>query len=301
MRDESVFSFLTKSPGPRLPRIALMGEFSAGKSTLANLMIGTNPLPVQVVATQLPPVWISHGRQEAMIVDLDGHETPCDLHALQGIVPEDVAFIRFYCEEEILRRCDIIDMPGISDPNMSSTVWERMMPLADGVLWCSPATQAWRQSEAAVWNEIDECVQDNSLLVLTRADMLTRDKDKQKVLNRVKGEAERTFAKVLMISLTLARDAGEDADLWKRSGADEFVSGFLALVERISRGLKEESLSDVKPEPVSELDALEPEQDSFSRRSSQPRRPEIGLQREGNMAAKSTTEPDPMSYMPKFS
>ena len=41
------------------PLVALMGEFSAGKSTLSNLLIGKQALPVNVTATQLPPVWMS--------------------------------------------------------------------------------------------------------------------------------------------------------------------------------------------------------------------------------------------------
>ena len=50
--------------GLRKPRIALMGEFSAGKSTLANMLVGAQHLPVQVTATQLPPVWISQGNAQ---------------------------------------------------------------------------------------------------------------------------------------------------------------------------------------------------------------------------------------------
>ena len=40
----------------RKPVIALMGEFSAGKSTLLNLLVGRNILPTQVTATRMPPV-----------------------------------------------------------------------------------------------------------------------------------------------------------------------------------------------------------------------------------------------------
>ena len=36
------------------PRIALMGEFSSGKSTLLNLLIGEALLPTKVTATELP-------------------------------------------------------------------------------------------------------------------------------------------------------------------------------------------------------------------------------------------------------
>ena len=54
------------------PVIAIMGEFSVGKSTLSNLLIGSNPLPVKVTATQLPPIWLSYGEQDPFREDLDG-------------------------------------------------------------------------------------------------------------------------------------------------------------------------------------------------------------------------------------
>ncbi|WP_299503096.1 dynamin family protein [uncultured Roseobacter sp.] len=223
----------------RRPRMALMGEFSAGKSTLANLMIGSDPLPVQVIATQLPPVWISYGSEPAVIVDLQGNETPCDLEALQEISTQETAFIRIQSEEEILKMCDVIDMPGISDPNMPSDVWARILPLADGVIWCSPATQAWRQSEASVWENVPPHIQEHSILLLTRGDMLVSERDRKKVLRRVRAETEGLFASSMIMSLTQARDAEDDADLWDQSGAELFVSEFLSIVNGLTDRLAE--------------------------------------------------------------
>ncbi|MFK7761768.1 MAG: dynamin family protein [Roseobacter sp.] len=297
-------AFWIEPEGPRRPRIALMGEFSAGKSTLANLMIGTSPLPVQVVATQLPPVWIRYGNQPPVIVDLQGNETPCDFELLQDIDPQEVAFIRFYCEQEVLTKCDIIDMPGISDPNMSSAVWERIMPFADGVLWCSPSTQAWRQSEAAVWDSMEERVRQNSLLVLTRGDMLLTDMDKSKVMRRVKSEAGGLFAEVLMISLSLARDAGDDEEMWTRSGADEFVARFLELVDTLATqidGDTAEVASHSVDKMASRLEitldpAPEPKADAIV-----PRRPALRVSEPQDSRERSPDMPDPLSFMPKFS
>ena len=66
------------------PVIALMGEFSAGKSTLANLLLGEGRSPVQVTATQLPPVWFSYGSEAPYKVDLDGNEDP------NALFPQDL-------------------------------------------------------------------------------------------------------------------------------------------------------------------------------------------------------------------
>ncbi len=297
--------FWTEPDGPRRPRIALMGEFSAGKSTLANLMIGTSPLPVQVVATQLPPVWIRYGNQPSTIVDLDGVETPCDFESLQNINPEDIAFIRFFCEQEVLKKCDIIDMPGISDPNMSSVVWERIMPFADGVLWCSPATQAWRQSEAAVWDSIEDRVRQNSLLVLTRGDMLLNDKDKSKVLKRVRMETGDLFAEVLMISLLLARDAGDDEEMWAQSGADTFVARFLDLVDDLAAGVAAGDNDTVTSALTSNVADAHVAAASAAPKSAVdgvvPRRPSLRVSEPAESTVSDAEAPDPMSFMPKFS
>jgi hypothetical protein len=295
MTDPAKPAFWTEPDGPRLPRIALMGEFSAGKSTLANLMIGTDPLPVQVVATQLPPVWIRYGDAPSVIVDLEGNETPCDLETIENIAPEDVAFICFHCEQEILRKCEIIDMPGISDPNMASDVWERIIPFADGVLWCSPATQAWRRSEAAVWEEIEDRVRQNSLLVLTRGDMLLNERDKSKVFKRVRAEAGDLFADISMISLALARDAGDDEEVWAMSGADEFVARFLELIETIA-----ERLDPAGERPaVSSAQPVSPQE--MAPGGIVPRRPVPLRRTTREIAPEPTSDPDPMSFLPKFS
>lgn len=223
----------------RKPCIALMGEFSAGKSTLANLLIGAEPLPVQVVATQLPPVWIAYGDDAPYRVDLEGEEFPVALDNLAVAPLEETAYIKIFYKEDVLLHCDLLDMPGISDPNMSPEVWQRMISMAQGVLWCSHATQAWRQSEAAVWASLPSELYRNSLLLLTRVDKLTSQRDRDKVVRRVRAETEGLFMDCLPISLLQATKEQDDYDAWQQSGAGEFAKLFAALLQ----GLAQETAS----------------------------------------------------------
>ncbi|WP_300035025.1 dynamin family protein [uncultured Roseobacter sp.] len=292
-----------------MPRIALMGEFSAGKSTLANLMIGTNHLPEQVIATQLPPVWVTWGDSEPVLVGLDGTEKECDLKNPGSIPSEGTAYIRVCCREEILKHCDILDLPGISDPNMSSDVWERVLPLADGVVWCSPATQAWRQSEAAVWKSLPEELHARSLLLLTRGDMLATQRDKARVLRRVTAETQDVFADTLMISLLQARDSGDDETLWEESGADQFVARFLEIVGSLREEIAARGeLPDDQPLPVglasyeADPEVGEPELlYTAAEGSVTPRRPVTSGQRVVRPARPDPDEDDEVSFAPKFS
>lgn len=208
------------------PVFALMGEFSAGKSTLANLMIGTGVSPVRVTATQLPPVWFRHGTGNPVVVGLDGTETEIAIGDLERVSVEDTAHVRVYVEAELLEIIDVIDMPGNSDPNMSADVWRRAVHHANGVIWCSHATQAWRQSEAAVWEDLPRELYPASILLLTRFDKIKSEIDKARVLRRVKAEAGGLFHSILPVSLLEAATA-EDHDQWAASGAEAFLAALL--------------------------------------------------------------------------
>lgn len=220
-------------PMTRKPRIAIMGEFSSGKSTLCNVLMGARPLLEKVTATQLPPVWLSYGPDDAFTMGLDGHAYDLDLAELERVSLETTEHIRIHMKSDILRYCDLIDMPGISDPSMSSEVWERMTHMADGVLWCTHATQAWRQSESGVWSTFPEEIRRNSLLLITRFDKLVTESDRQKVVRRVVGETEGLFAEVIPVSLLKAMSAGDDEEKWRESGAQAFSSSLFEIIHRL--------------------------------------------------------------------
>ena len=227
---------MTDAPvlGPRKPRIALMGEFSAGKSTLSNLLMGARPLPEKVTATRLSPVWIRFGDESPYRVDMDGTIEPVSLDRLEDIPVEDTRVIHLFMESDLLEVCDLIDFPGISDPNMSSEVWERMLTEVDAVIWCTHATQAWRQSEAAVWESMPDTIRENSILLITRYDKLTNDRDRARVLKRVSRETEGQFGGVFPISLLQAIQSGDDMAKWEASGAGPFAAHLIEMIERLA-------------------------------------------------------------------
>lgn len=238
----------------RKPRIAIMGEFSSGKSTLCNVLMGARPLLEKVTATQLPPVWLSYGPDDAYTVGLDGLAYDLDLAELEGVSLETTEHIRIFMKSDILRYCDLIDMPGISDPSMSSEVWERMTHMADGVLWCTHATQAWRQSESGVWATFPQEMRRNSLLLITRFDKIIKATDRVRVVKRVVGEIEDLFAEVIPVSLLKAMAAGDDETKWIDSGAQTFSTALFDIIHRlIDEGFPEagsEKDPPIKPDPL---------------------------------------------------
>jgi hypothetical protein len=189
---------------------------------------------------------------------LDGHAYDLDLAELEDVSLETTEHVRIFMKSDILRYCDLIDMPGISDPSMSSEVWERMAHLADAVLWCTHATQAWRQSESGVWSTFPAEMRDNSLLLVTRFDKIVGDTDRAKVLKRVKQETEGLFADVFPVSLLQAMRAGDDEGKWVESGADSFTKALFDIIHRIiDEGHPEpgeEGKPMIRPDPADETE-----------------------------------------------
>ncbi|WP_120499699.1 dynamin family protein [Roseovarius sp. EL26] len=219
----------------RKPVFALMGEFSAGKSTLMNFLLGKETLPTQVTATQLPPVWFSWGNRSPYVLRNDGRREDITLDRLEEVGVEDAQFVRIFVEAEILEAVDLIDTPGISDPKISGDVWQRAVGQANGVIWCTHATQAWRETERATWVSLPERLQQNSLLLITRSDTLGA-KDRQKVLRRLNRETGSLFNRLILFS---ARDAinarvnDDDPELALRSGSGKMFDSLSEITESI--------------------------------------------------------------------
>ena len=149
-----------------------------------------------------------------------------------------------FLKAEVLELCDIIDTPGISDPNMAPEIWQRAATEADGVLWLTHATQAWRQSEAAVWESMAESLAETSLLLVTRIDKILTERDRMRVLARVRKETDGEFRNVLPISVIQALAADGDLEAWQASGGEAFSEALLDIIAVIERRIRVHALND---------------------------------------------------------
>jgi hypothetical protein len=220
----------------RKPVIALMGEFSSGKSTLLNLLLGQNILPMQVTATRLPPIWLRYGDEAPYRVDLDGQKHPVDWSDTSTVPLDDTRYIRLFCKAEILKRCDLIDTPGISDPSIPVRYWIRTVGYANAVLWCTHAAQAWRESERGAWIDLPQRLREVSLLLVTRKDKLKSAEDLGKVDRRLRRETADLFNAHLFLSLTHALAASQSGNVaaWEASGARDFAEKLDILVDGVT-------------------------------------------------------------------
>ena len=219
----------------RRVRIAIMGEFSAGKSTLLNALVGRPVAPIRVTATQASPLWVSRGETaSAEIFGQDGTRRAVEVDDIQKIDAERVRLVRLRLPTSGLERFDVIDTPGLLDPLLSEDVLHRAARLADMAIWCTSAVQAWRRSEEAAWSSLPERLRRESVLVVTHADRLS-ERDQGRVLARLGRETEGLFRERLLVSSSQAARARIEgpAEGWETSGAARLQAVLEGLVGEI--------------------------------------------------------------------
>jgi predicted nuclease with RNAse H fold len=214
----------------RRPTLAMMGEFSSGKSALLNCLLDRDLLPTRATATDMPAIWITHGPTEVVRgLTFDGNLVDLTMTELTGGRAMQYLCIRIETAAEILQRIDIIDTPGISDPRLTTEIVEEVARNVDFVVWCSTMTQAWRQTERAFWKTLPARIKPTSLMALTRADLIASTKDIERVVRRCETESDRSFAAVIPVSAPLvamartAATAEEAAHLLQSSGVPIFI------------------------------------------------------------------------------
>ena len=145
-------------------RTAVFGEFSVGKSTLINALLGCNALPAKAMPTTGHATRIRFGLSEGVNVTLtDGRRESCKLEQVNSFVTlnmqsrarEDIESIEIVINTPFLRDgLTVIDTPGINDADAQTLRAERADMSCDFVLLVLRAEQMLGsdiRQRAAIW------------------------------------------------------------------------------------------------------------------------------------------------------
>lgn len=175
----------------------------------------------------------------------------------------DFKEITYFANTDNLQGAEIIELQ-ISAMDQIDPKTVKLIQNADFFVWCSNATQAWRNSEQEIIKSLKLSGRQKRILVLTRGDHLNKTTDATKLLNRVESDDvfQATFGDVVLVKSSSSSQVWKnDATAWRDTGVFKLSKIFSAkpsvdgkLPESV---LKEHDAQDVMPTAVPEPEAKE--------------------------------------------
>jgi small GTP-binding protein len=163
-------------------RVAVVGEFNAGKSTFLNALLGEDVAPTGVLPTTATLHWVAWAPDPFARVVVKGAPDRVVPHAdlkatLLSLRDEGarVSRVYIYAPIERLKRVEILDTPGFNAPDPDHVVAARQaFDEAHVAIWLLDATHAMKESERKVLSEIHGLGVPVQILV-NKADRLKAD------------------------------------------------------------------------------------------------------------------------------
>ncbi len=223
LKDSNEQGFLTNTPFKNLEkvsqylhsqqfRVAVIGDFSQGKSTLLNALLGEEIQPTRAIPCSgtvsllrygLQKRVICHykdGTQEEILFDQYQEKVCIDknlaLESLrEGLYKNQIKEIIF--EHPYLELCKngvtIIDSPGLNEHPDRTAVTQQMLEDIDAVIFLTDASRPLTQGERELIQELKPQLNGgnsdqpaaNLFIVVNKWDLLRKEKDRQEVKERI--------------------------------------------------------------------------------------------------------------------
>lgn len=217
--------------------VAIVGQFSSGKSTFLNALLGNEILPSGLTPVTSKPTFIRYGTAPGLSVLYEnGKQLYLGVEEIgqfvdQRVFGDDVSRLCVYAPSEILKLVNFVDTPGLNSLSKADTaVTHEVLKDVAGVIWLSLADNAARASEAAQIEEFLAGGGKTAICLLNQKDKLSKDE-----LERLKNHAQTTygrfFERIIAVSAKQAvmAQTNGDAALLAESNFSEVISAIREL------------------------------------------------------------------------
>ncbi|MCR4942069.1 MAG: dynamin family protein [Campylobacter sp.] len=222
--------------------IAIVGQFSSGKSTFLNALLGREILPTGLTPVTAKPTLIKYGENYLLrVLYKNQKELDLDVNQIakfvdQRVFGDDVQSLSIYAPREILREVNFIDTPGLNSLSDADTgVTKSVLQDVGAIIWISLIDNAGRASELAQIRTFLENGGKKAICVLNQKDKLSSD-ELERVLQHCKKTYGEFFDEVLAISAkqALLSLKNKDENLMQ-------LSNFNSIFESIKEKFAQES------------------------------------------------------------
>lgn len=194
-------------------RLAVVGEFSRGKSTFLNALLGEELQPVRAIPCSGTLTVLKYGSEKRVVCHYkDGTqaEIPFDQYQKLASIPKEAAsgnhefelpesdIAEIVLEHPGLELCrhhvEIVDSPGLNEHADRTAITERLLKDTDAAIFLTSAQHQLTQNEQNLLQNLKHRLQqgnseaptDNLFVLVNFMDMMRSSEDKEDVVRRVK-------------------------------------------------------------------------------------------------------------------
>lgn len=219
--------------------VAVVGQFSSGKSTFLNALLSKDVLPTGITPVTSKVNYINYADEYKLKVTYkNGAE---EYHVLEAISRftdqresvEDIKYLTLYAPMEILRDISFVDTPGLNSQSFEDTQsTKKILRDVDGIIWLTLIDNAGKESEAEVLAEYLENFKEKSLCVLNQIDRFTAEQ-MQLTLEYITTKFSDFFCEVAPISAKQALESRvHQKEVLKENALYEVQKSFKQLSEK---------------------------------------------------------------------
>ncbi len=246
-------------------RLAVLGQFKRGKSTLLNALLGDQLLPTDILPVTAIPTFIGHGEETAVLVTFAGDESAISFDPASGQSLGD--FLNEYVTEagnpencrkvervevshpaELLRQgIVLIDTPGIGSTHKHNTeVAYQILPQCDAALFLVSPDPPITEAELTYLKDIQQRLP-RTFFLLNKVDFLD-DAERIASLRFLADQLAPLcdgIPQVLPISARNGLDSRQKNDVegWKNSGLQQVEQNLIDFFAREKQQILHASLS----------------------------------------------------------
>lgn len=215
-------------------KVAIVGQFSSGKSTFLNALLSHNILPSGITPVTAKISYIKYGDKFRLkVVYKDLKEEYYPLNEIKNFTDQrenvnDISHLVLYAPVSFLKDITFVDTPGLNSTSSSDTKETfSVLEKVDGIIWLTLIDNAGKNSEKETLEKFSSLFGKKSLCVLNQKDKHSYI-DINKSLNYMKSEFSKYFEEVVAIS---ARDALQSRSNTIKQQKQDLKYNFIDLLE----------------------------------------------------------------------
>lgn len=185
------------------PLIAVIGQFSSGKSTFLNALLGQDILPSGLTPVTAKAVRLKFAKMPLLSVkfinDSESLLASSDLAELNKL-GEQVSGMTLYAPSEILKEINFIDTPGLNSLRDADTKeTKNTLKKVSGAIWLSLANNAAKASELESIKEILKANDLKAICLINQKDKLSEE-ELESLLKHARQTYGELFEDIIAIS-----------------------------------------------------------------------------------------------------